>query len=124
MISTMVGRAEIFPCVRTLDELYALRVLPLSQHAKFCGKLSLVCSTSSAGGRLATGNANVNHPLLQAANQGHIQIVELLLAIGTANVNFRGNRECTLLWLAALNGHTAVIELLLENANTDVKAVA
>ncbi len=60
--------------------------------------------------------------LLLAADRGHEQIVELLLACDVTNVNFCNMNGRTALSLAAVNGHTSVVKLLLANPRVELDA--
>ena len=51
--------------------------------------------------------------LMLAAQDGHTEIVKLLLEKG-ADVNVKTTTGITALWMASQNGHTEVVKLLLE----------
>ncbi len=60
-------------------------------------------------------------PLINAAKQGHISIVQTLLK-NNARVNSQDNQGNTAMIYAALNGHKNIVHMLLENgANVNVK---
>jgi ankyrin repeat protein len=61
-----------------------------------------------------TKNKKGTTPLHVAANNGHKDVVQLLLVNG-AEVNARDNKKMTPLHIAVINGHKEVIELLLTN---------
>ena len=61
------------------------------------------------------------NPLLYAAFQGHLPIVERMIGLG-ANIDGLAPNQATALMLAARNGHTAVVRRLLQaGANVDRK---
>ena len=64
-----------------------------------------------------------NIALQDAADRGHVRLVELLLQVGGINLNFRGGSLKTApLGLAARNGHGAIVELLLVADDVDPDA--
>jgi hypothetical protein len=77
--------------------------------------------TSSVKRLLSFRNINVNvkdvygmTPLHEAAINGHVEIVRLLLQNG-ADVNSKSNIGMTTLHFAAINGHVDILHLLVEN---------
>ena len=56
--------------------------------------------------------ANRREDLWWAAEKGHEAAVQLLLAIGKADVDAKNEDGQTPLWCAAGNGHEAVVQLL------------
>lgn len=66
---------------------------------------------------------NFNIALQDAADRGHVRLVELLLQVDGINLNFRGGSlKTTPLGLAARNGHSAIVELLLAADDVDPDA--
>ena len=77
------------------------------------GDIEGVIAALAQGGRVTVRNPEGSTPLLAAAQIGHIDICGLLLAHGS-NVNeVDTNSKQRALHLAALIGHTALLEALL-----------
>ncbi|KAI1387916.1 ankyrin repeat-containing domain protein [Hypoxylon trugodes] len=62
-------------------------------------------------------------PLAIAAEMGHEEVVELLLADHRVDPNSRGGDGWTSLMLAAMGGHESIVELLLKKDGLDVNTV-
>ena len=60
-----------------------------------------------------------NIALQDAAEQGKVDLVKLLLKVDRINPNFGGHSEDAPLILAAKNGHSDVVELFLATVNVD-----
>ncbi|ERF70048.1 hypothetical protein EPUS_03600 [Endocarpon pusillum Z07020] len=58
-------------------------------------------------------------PLGAAAEHGHWEVVQLLLARGDLNLNDRDRYGATALYYAAANGHTRIVQGLLQRENVD-----
>jgi Ankyrin repeats (3 copies) len=62
-----------------------------------------------------------NDALIVAAENGHYQVLKLLILAG-ANVDFRNNNRDPVLLRATRSGHVGVVRVLLENgADVDIK---
>jgi ankyrin repeat protein len=82
-----------------------------------------IVSQAPASGTNVEGknDKNIPMPLIVAARNGHIKIVELLLLRG-ADVNVRDKEQgTTALIAAAQQGHKEIVELLLKNG-ADINA--
>lgn len=74
------------------------------------------------------GRSNINdlteegkHLIILAAHRGHAKVVQTLLHLGV-DVNTKDTVEgVTPLFVATVNGHTNVVELLLQEKNVDIK---
>ena len=79
------------------------------------GRVEFVKSLRWAGVDLArTSVAGRNMAIHESSENGHVELVEYLIAAG-ADVNAKGRRDRTPLHQAALEGHVDVVALLLEN---------
>ncbi len=101
---------------------------PMSEDAKAAtAKLKTISESTEAGDlaeieRLIEAGADVNlrncsgvTPLMMASQNGHTEVVNLLLA-NNADVNAADKTNgVTALWMASHNGHTKVVKLLLAN---------
>mmetsp|Transcript_14874 Transcript_14874/g.22880 ORF Transcript_14874/g.22880 Transcript_14874/m.22880 type:complete len:338 (-) Transcript_14874:53-1066(-) len=66
-------------------------------------------------------NYDGSTPLHQAAAQGHVDIVKLLVEQSSINVNaIREKDGATPLYLAAIHGHVRVVQLLVESGKADM----
>ncbi|WNG41341.1 ankyrin repeat domain-containing protein [Archangium violaceum] len=72
---------------------------------------------------LGRGDVHGMTPLLWAARQGHVKLVQLLLAHG-AEVSARDSRGATALMLAAERGHLDVTRVLVPRASPDERGEA
>ena len=73
------------------------------------------------GANIYAWDKYLNTPLMYAALNGHINIVEFLLKKGV-NINHKNECGSTALMWAALNGHTNIVNLLLDKgANVNIK---
>jgi ankyrin repeat protein len=61
-------------------------------------------------------------PLSRAAENGHTEVVQLLLETKEVDVNAEDNYAQTPLSWAAKNGHTQVVQLLLKTKEVDINA--
>ncbi len=61
--------------------------------------------------------------LLLAASNGLGGVVQALLAVGGININVQDQQGCTPLILAAIQGHVAVVSVLLKQQGVDLNAV-
>ena len=70
--------------------------------------------------RKQRGGEGEEDALIEAAEKGHIEVVELLLANPAIDVNKEGSDGETALYVAVDNDRTKVVELLLANPAIDV----
>lgn len=118
-----------FPISAAIRNLEKFRIeelsKPLLEHA-YSGDIAEINSLLEAG---ASPNVrgeidnDLRHwkwtPLLYAAESGHEEVVQVLLAAG-ARVNYSSTADYTALMAAAENGHEEIVRtLLLEGAETD-----
>ena len=62
-------------------------------------------------------------PLACATQRGIVELVQVLIEAGGADVNFPSTRLETALYLAALEGHAAIVKLLISHgADIDLPA--
>jgi serine/threonine-protein phosphatase 6 regulatory ankyrin repeat subunit B len=55
------------------------------------------------------------NPLIAASSEGHADVVKVLLAVGTADINAKDKDGTNALMAASVRGHKSVVELLLQS---------
>ncbi|KAJ6437287.1 ankyrin [Purpureocillium lavendulum] len=119
--------ADIDALVRTNRRLYSLLIADLYRHnARHCSASSLYWAANT-GRRdtleraIETGVRIADHVLLpSAAENGHVDVVRLLLKDGGADVAVTDEGGWTPLGAAARQGHAEVVEILVD-AGADMK---
>ena len=86
--------------------------LDLFYYAKH-GYLAEVQNRLLDGANVTAAKDNGCTPLFIAAQNGHKEIVQLLLAVPGININAAKDNGCTPLYIAAEKGHKEIVQLLL-----------
>ncbi len=128
-------KSEVFKLkLKHLIHLFSFKFAIYARHCCSVWKALLnsfsfiIPSTSTCGEKSVQNNTDINHinstkdtALTLAAEQGHTEIVNLLITNG-ANVNYINKNYDTALLLAAEQGHTEIVNLLITNgANVNHK---
>ena len=85
------------------------------------GDIDRLKSALAAGADVNARGSSGLTPLMQAANQGYVLMVEQILAASKVDIDARAADGATALFIATVHGHTEVIELLMKaGANVNI----
>ena len=86
----------------------------------FKGQLSIVKKLLQHDARIDTVDKNNNNALMFAAQEGHNDILQMLLEKNPTSSDCEGHQNVTPLGQAALNGHLKVVEDLIQNWGVNI----
>ena len=90
-------------------------------EAVLAGDIDGLKSALAAGTNVNVRDSSGRTPLMQAANKGYVVMVALLLDTTDVDINAQAVDGATALFIAAVHGHTKVIELLMKaGANVNI----
>lgn len=108
--------AGVNPNCRNRDRQTPLHFAAIENHPRVVHLLS-----RTKGADLDGKDRKGKTPLFEAADHGHLEVCEVLLANG-ADTNCRDTRNYTPLCIAAWKGHSKIVRMLVDTGGADVDA--